>query len=136
MGGTVTYVYVCATVKDCPSGYEQLDVVDEHGCINRTCTPPSHCVYNGDVHMPGVTWDEDVCLECTCSATPNADGEYTSECTSIQCGKSAVDTPTYQYQENAVEIAYQSPATTTESNTQSDRLGHHRATTVLPAAVL
>merc|ERR1739838_1262036 len=85
--GTVTYVYVCATVKDCPSGYEQLDVVDEHGCINRTCTPPSHCVYNGDVHVPGVTWDEDVCLECTCSATPNADGEYVSECTSIQCGK-------------------------------------------------
>jgi len=37
--------------------------------------------------MPGTTWDEDVCLECTCSATPNADGEYTSECTSIQCGK-------------------------------------------------
>lgn len=35
----------------------------------------------------------------------------------------AQDTPTYQYQENAAEIAYQSLATTTESNTQSDRLG-------------
>jgi hypothetical protein len=46
------------------------------------------------------------------------------------------DTLTYQYQENVVEIVYQSPATTTESNTQSDRLGHHRATTVLLAAVL
>jgi len=85
--GSVTYVYVCATVKNCPAGYTVSDVVDEHGCINRTCTPPDHCIYNGDVHMPGVTWDEDVCLECTCSATPNADGEYTSECTSIQCGK-------------------------------------------------
>jgi len=85
--GTITYVYICAAVKECPTGHTVSDVVDEHGCINRTCTPPSHCVYQGDIHMPGTTWDEDVCLECTCSATPNADGEYTSECTSIQCGK-------------------------------------------------
>merc|ERR1712157_297479 len=87
MGGSITYVYICPTVCDCPAGHTVSDVVDEHGCINRTCTPPEHCIYQGDVHMPGTSWDEDVCLECTCSATPNADGEYTSECTSIQCGK-------------------------------------------------
>jgi hypothetical protein len=85
--GSITYVYICADVKSCPAGYTVSDVVDEFGCINRTCTPPDHCIYMGDVHMPGTTWDEDVCVECTCSATPNADGEYTSSCTSIQCGK-------------------------------------------------
>jgi len=40
------------------------------------------------------------------------------------------DTPTYQYQENAAEIAYQSLVTTTESNTQSDRLGLQMLITV------
>lgn len=48
----------------------------------------------------------------------------------------AQDTPTYQCQVNAVEIAYQSLATTTELNTQSDRLGLQMMTTAPAVNVL
>lgn len=52
-----------------------------------TCCPPSHCLYNGEKHEPSSTWMEDVCVECSCPASPNLNGEYEAECTAIECGK-------------------------------------------------
>uniref|UniRef100_F6W680 CTCK domain-containing protein n=1 Tax=Ciona intestinalis TaxID=7719 RepID=F6W680_CIOIN len=77
----------CVEPTPCKEGWTAADLTDDCGCITRTCSPPQKCVYSGEDHAPGITWQEDICLECTCPAYPNALGEYVAECTNIQCGK-------------------------------------------------
>jgi hypothetical protein len=76
----------CSEPEACKEGYGIYDVTDSCGCVTRTCTPPTECVYYGDSHAPGLTWMEDICTECTCSGSPNSVGEYETSCTAIKCG--------------------------------------------------